>query len=85
MPYRATLIALYCALAPLRPLHRPSPPCCSATEYASSVVVPTGHMVCDYIAAAMPGTDISWRPVIPQNFNNIFDAMNTLFQVRHLT
>lgn len=44
--------------------------------------MPTGHMVCDYIAAAMPGADISWKPVIPQNFDNIFDAMNTLFQVR---
>jgi hypothetical protein len=56
-------------------------PFASGTAYATSAVVPTGRMVCDYIAAAMPGADIEWGPVIPQNFDNIFGAMNTLFQV----
>jgi hypothetical protein len=52
------------------------------TAYATFEHTPTGKQMCAFIGEAYPDLHIVWKSTIDQNFDNIFNAMSSLFQVR---
>jgi hypothetical protein len=43
--------------------------------------VPTGREVCSFIQEALPTASIQWSRSVPQNFDDIAQAISTLLQV----